>query len=75
MAFSNYIAHSVLTAIVFNYCGLYDQYGRAFGLGLTLVIFIVQLMWSPWWLRRFRFGPLEWLWRQATYAERLPLSR
>lgn len=75
MAFTNYIAHSVLTAIVFNYCGLYDRFGRAFGLGLAVAIFALQMMWSPWWLKRFRFGPLEWLWRQATYAEVIRLRK
>ena len=33
------------------------------------------LAWSPWWLRRFRFGPLEWCWRSLTYWRRQPMRR
>ena len=36
--------------------------------GLTAVIFAVQVLYSRWWMARFRFGPLEWLWRGATYG-------
>ncbi|MXW66566.1 MAG: DUF418 domain-containing protein [Gemmatimonadales bacterium] len=33
----------------------------------------LQLAWSPWWLARFRFGPLEWLWRTLSYGRRQPM--
>lgn len=70
MAFTNYLSQSVITAILFNYCGLYDRVGRGAGLALSFAIFALQLAWSPWWLARFRMGPLEWLWRFATYGRR-----
>ena len=38
-------------------------------------IWTVQLIWSPLWLRYFRFGPVEWLWRYLTYLKRPPLRR
>ena len=47
---------------------------RREGLGISLAIFAVQIVWSKWWLARFRFGPLEWLWRAATYGK-LPAIR
>jgi uncharacterized membrane protein YeiB len=36
--------------------------------GLTTQIFTFQVIYSRWWMARFRFGPLEWLWRRATYG-------
>jgi uncharacterized protein len=39
----------------------------------TLVLFTIQIVFSVWWLERFRFGPAEWLWRSLTYGKRLPL--
>jgi uncharacterized protein len=36
---------------------------------------VVQLIASPIWLRHFRFGPLEWLWRSLTYVEIQPMRR
>lgn len=38
-------------------------------------IWIFQLIVSPLWLARFRFGPLEWLWRSLTYGRRQPMRR
>jgi uncharacterized protein len=32
-------------------------------------IWVVQLFYSDWWLRAYRFGPIEWLWRAVTYGE------
>jgi uncharacterized protein len=40
---------------------------------VVLAIWAVQLAWSPWWLARYRFGPMEWLWRSLTRWERQPL--
>jgi len=70
MAFTSYISHSVITTVIFNWCGLYDQWGRFEGLLLTFGIYAFQLWVSPIWLARFRFGPLEWLWRICTYGRR-----
>jgi uncharacterized protein len=39
------------------------------------MVWIVMLIAAPWWLERFRFGPLEWLWRTLTYGERQPMRR
>jgi uncharacterized protein len=45
------------------------------GIALTVVIFGLQVAASRWWLRRFRFGPVEWLWRSASYGEIQPFRR
>jgi uncharacterized protein len=37
------------------------------------VIFPLQMMWSAWWLARFRYGPMEWLWRSLTYGRLQPM--
>lgn len=74
MALTNYIAQSVLCALFFYGHGL-GMFGRIGGVGQAVVVVVVwgvQLAWSPWWLRRFRFGPLEWLWRTLTYMRRQP---
>lgn len=68
MAFTNYLSHSVITAIVFNYFHQYDRWSRFEGLVLTFGIYAFQLWVSPIWLARYRYGPLEWLWRRLTYG-------
>ena len=74
-AVSNYLFQSVVCAVIFlSYgFGLYGQVGPAAGLGLTILIFILQAFLSQWWVKRFRFGPVEWLWRSATYLRRQPM--
>jgi uncharacterized protein len=75
MALSNYLLQTLLaTTLVHGYgLGLYGRIGPAAGIALTLAIFAVQIPLSAWWLARFRFGPLEWLWRNLTYGRLQPL--
>jgi len=75
MALSNYLLQSVIcTTIFYSYgLGLYGRVGPAVGVGLTVVIFLIQIILSVWWLRRFQFGPMEWVWRSLTYCKRQPL--
>jgi uncharacterized protein len=40
---------------------------------LSLVIYALQIPLSVWWMRRFRFGPAEWVWRSLTYGRRQPI--
>jgi len=58
LLFSNYALHVTLTPLQ--------------ALGTGLVFFALNAAFSRWWLARFRFGPLEWLWRSITYGQRQP---
>jgi uncharacterized protein len=75
-ALTNYLMESVLCTLFFyNYTtGLYGRIGPALALVPTVVLYGAQVVVSNWWLKRYRFGPMEWLWRGMTYG-RLPSMR
>ena len=77
MAFSNYLFQSVVTSVLFLGWGfgLAGRFDYAEQLGVVAAIWIFQLIVSPIWLARFRFGPAEWLWRSLTYGRRQPMRR
>jgi uncharacterized protein len=77
MALTNYLAHSVICLFVFTGAGfaLFGELERRELYYVVAAIWIAQLAWSPLWLRRFRFGPAEWLWRSLTYWRLQPLRR
>ena len=77
MALSNYLLQSVIgTMIFYNYgLGLYGQIAPAFGMVLALVIFVIQIIISKWWLSRYQFGPVEWVWKGLTYGKRFGMKR
>ncbi len=77
MALSNYLLQTLIcTTLFYSYgLGLFGKVGPALGLLMTVVIFALQIPLSVWWLHRFRFGPMEWLWRSLTYARRQPMRR
>lgn len=77
MALTNYLTQTLIGITLF--------YGIGFGLGmrlgatwfplLALVILVAQTILSQWWLARYRFGPMEWLWRSLTYRSRQPMAK
>ena len=75
MALTNYLATSVVCTLIFNGYGLgfYDRLGRAQLLPVVLAVWGIQLLLSPIWLRHFRYGPAEWVWRSLTYWRIQPL--
>jgi uncharacterized membrane protein YeiB len=75
MALTNYLMQSVIQASFFYGWGL-GQFGlgRAQQLGFAIAVICLQVLFSHWWLGRFRYGPLEWVWRAVTYWE-LPAMR
>lgn len=77
MALTNYLMQSlVITFIFYGYgLGYYEQLPRAWQPLFVLAFFVLQVLLSRWWLARFRFGPMEWLWRAATYLKLPPLRR
>lgn len=71
MAFTNYIAQSLLcTFIIYGHgFGLYGQLERYQQVLFTIAVWLVLIVFSNVWMSRFRFGPLEWLWRSLTYGK------
>jgi uncharacterized protein len=75
MALTNYLGHTLIGIALFYGVGL--GIGPRGGLGAVLLawtaIFALQIALSHAWLARFRFGPMEWLWRSLTYGRRQPM--
>lgn len=77
MALTNYLLQSIVgTWVFYGYgLGLWGEIGRSGQVALVLAVFVAQVVFSHWWLARFRFGPIEWLWRAGTYLQWPPMRR
>jgi uncharacterized protein len=76
-AFTNYLGTSIVAAFVFYGwgLGLYGHASRAEAWLLVPVVWVLMLAWSKPWLDRFRYGPLEWLWRSLSRGSLQPIRR
>ncbi|MES2444165.1 MAG: DUF418 domain-containing protein [Pseudomonadota bacterium] len=77
MAFTNYLATSLICTTFFYGYGL-GWYGHLSRSALYLVVLGVwglMLLWSKPWLARYRYGPLEWLWRTLARGSLQPMRR
>ena len=76
MALTNYLTQSVICVLIFYGYGLgyFGQVSIGMGICLTLAIWLLQVFWSNWWMARFNYGPLEWLWRGFTYRQKPPMQ-
>lgn len=77
MAFTNYLSQSIICTFIFFGFGLgyFGKFERGELVYFVVGIWALQLIWSPIWLKYFRFGPAEWLWRSLTYMHRQPMRR
>ncbi|MEL6347409.1 MAG: DUF418 domain-containing protein [Myxococcota bacterium] len=77
MALTNYIGQSVLATFIFHGwgLGLFGSVGRAMQIGFVVAIWAFQLVLSVWWMQRFRYGPLEWLWRSLSLWRLQPMRK
>jgi uncharacterized protein len=76
MALTNYLLQIAVLDIVFSGYGLgVGSLRAAVMFPASLLAFVLMVLCSVWWLRRFQFGPAEWLWRSATYGEWQSLRR
>ncbi|HQY10979.1 MAG TPA: DUF418 domain-containing protein [Ferruginibacter sp.] len=77
MAFSNYILHSLIGNFVFLGAGLdyMGQVGPVYYSLFGIAVFIVQIILSKTWLKYFNYGPVEWVWRSATYKKWQPFRK
>jgi uncharacterized protein len=70
MALTNYLMISVVTTLVIGLMGSYGQLSLSAASALGALLWLVQLVLSAWWLRHFRLGPAEWVWRTMTHGRR-----
>ncbi|WP_375427980.1 DUF418 domain-containing protein [uncultured Sphingomonas sp.] len=77
VAFTNYLGTSIVMTAIFHGWGLgrFGRIGRAEMYWLVPLAWGLMLWWSKPWLDRYRYGPLEWLWRSLARLERQPLRR
>jgi uncharacterized protein len=77
MAFTNYLSQSLVGAFIFYGWGLgyFGQFSRIELVPIVLGVWVFQLIASPLWLSKFRFGPMEWVWRSLTYWKPAPMLR
>ena len=73
MAFTNYVLQAVTIWYLAKPLGI--KWHEATYVGAWVVFATAIVLFSNLWLARFRYGPLEWVWRMATYAKREPLRR
>jgi uncharacterized protein len=78
MAFTNYIAQSLIMTTIFwggRGFGLFGEVDRPTLWAIVLAIWALQLLWSPIWLSRFQMGPLEWVWRRLSFGQPIMLAK
>ena len=75
MALTNYLTQTIIGITVFATLFEKSDMSRS-GVWLFIAcVWALQILWSKAWLTRFRFGPIEWMWRCATYRSRQPFLR
>jgi uncharacterized protein len=77
MAFTNYLMQSFICGIIFYGIGfgLYGKLQRYELYYIVVSVWIFQIIVSHVWLRYYRFGPMEWIWRSLTYWKLQPLKK
>ncbi|MCA1030982.1 DUF418 domain-containing protein [Bacillus timonensis] len=77
MSLTNYLLQSIICTLIFYSYGLgfYGEIRLVHGILLTIGIFVIQVGVSKWWLAKYQFGPIEWIWRTLTYGEKQTLRK
>jgi uncharacterized protein len=78
MALTSYLTHSVVYVLLFyGYgpgLGLLGRVGVTACLLLGVLLYTAQILFSHWWLSRWTYGPMEWVWRSLTYGRLQPMA-
>ncbi|MBL8763391.1 MAG: DUF418 domain-containing protein [Phycisphaerae bacterium] len=77
MGLTNYLSETIIATGIFYHWGLgrFGTMGHAAQAGVVLAVYAALVVVSVLWLRVFRFGPMEWLWRTLTYLRWQPMAR
>lgn len=75
MALTNYVMQSVVMVTLFYGFNLFGKIDMIYLPLIAIIFFIVQVIFSRWYMKRYRFGPLEYLWRRFTYKTKISIKR
>ena len=77
MGLTTYLGQTVFGVLIFFSIGfgLLGEIGAALAVGLSIGLFIIQILFSKFWLAHFEYGIFEWLWRSLTYFKIQPIKR
>ncbi len=75
MAFTNYILQSVIGYLIMRTFGYFESFDLLGCVLIVIAVYSVQIPLSWYWLKYFKFGPLEWLWRCISYWKVLPIRK
>jgi uncharacterized protein len=77
MGLTTYLLQALIgTLLLFSYSlGWLGNFGASAWAMIALIFFVLQIIFSKWWLARFLYGPVEWLWRSLTYFKVQSLKR
>jgi uncharacterized protein len=77
LAFTNYLMQSIICTLFFYGYGLsyYNKLSLHQLYYVVISVWVFQIIFSAIWLRYFRFGPFEWLWRSLTYWKMQPMKK
>lgn len=77
MAFTNYILMSIICTFIFygHGFGVFGKIERSSQILIVLAVCVIILIVSPLWLKKIKYGPLEWLWRVLTYWQKQPMKK
>ncbi|MEP7107178.1 MAG: DUF418 domain-containing protein [Ferruginibacter sp.] len=77
MTLTNYIVQNIIGILLFSGFGLGLLHHLPFYayILIAISIYILQVYFSKWWMTKYNYGPVEWIWRQLTYMKRLPIKR
>jgi uncharacterized protein len=76
-AFTNYLGATVIGTLRFSgtFHGLYGELSRGQAWLIVPPVWLLMLLWSKWWLDRFRYGPFEWVWRSMARGKLQPMRK
>lgn len=77
MALTVYVSQTLFGLLFFYHIGfgLFEKTSPAHNILIAIMVFILQLLFCKWWLQRFNYGPIEWLWRSLTFGKWFPLKK
>ncbi|HEX2585102.1 MAG TPA: DUF418 domain-containing protein [Steroidobacteraceae bacterium] len=77
MTLTNYMVQNLIGLFIFSGVGLglLHKIPYSYHVAFAVLVFVAQIYFSKWWLSRYKYGPVEWLWRMLSYKQALSIKK